>query len=1170
MKLVRLLLHAYGPFTDTTLDFTGTEAEPARNLHLIYGPNEAGKSSALRAMTDLRFGIPLRSQDDFVHASSALRIAGEFLDQSGEVVGLLRRKGRGVTLSRFDAVTGQATDVDQAIESALTGGLGREEFEAMFGLNHARLRSGGELLLQGKGELGAALFEASAGTQGVAAILTQLETDAKELFNPHGRSQNARINAASKDFATHKQQWRQAQIRPAEWQALDRAQQGAITQLDDVERALENARRQEKRLIELRTVVPLLRHQDQIDTTLQPLLDLPDLPENARDTRLAAQQTLARAEQDLQEAQEEATRGLKILGTLIIEEPLLIHGDAIDRLAARLEMVERNRVELGQLDVRLVADRTALAATAERMVPGQGVATLFAAMPSEYDHVAIQQDLDTEAHLALQMESQGKQITALDRQDARDPCLPGGFPDSGLRQAMASAIRTTQPFGDLPERLEEMQMDIVTLERQLQQALADRDIADLAVLQSARPLLDAQIQAGRQSLTEIDTAQGRLRDEEQRLIGDLEMQQRRQDDLAAEGEVVTAGTLRDAREHRDAGWALLRPFYLTQTPPSAEAITRYAEPRSLPEAFEAAQGAADRQADLLRADAQRGVMYAECQTRIVHMTKRCSEIALERTTCDSDLQHWRSLWDRQLAAAQLPMLDPESLSQWQAARLQILDIAERLAQTHTQSDRYQTQLDQATETLVGVLKKVGESPQTTHLATLIEQAQSWEQATILAVADQRARDQARQTRQQEREELQQQSTRLQSQWQQHQQSIQAWHSRLFLAIGSTSETVKARLAEWDRLNRQSEALAAVERQQGQIRALLDDFASQAGHLAEALGESAPQWPEDWMLRLKNRLSHARQEQQQRVDLNRDQQRLAETQRRAAAEIAKHSQQLAALCAAAGVTTADELPHLEEKVAQKRALQRQLAEQKAQLVQASRHSEAELRQQLADQDTLTLDSALQRCQEGIVRLEQDERQARQQEETTRRALESIDSSDLAAQEREAMESAAARYRSGVRPWAQLKLAHALLQEALNRFRERAQAPMVAAASAYFVLMTGERYARLVADTVDDQPILQAERADGQRISVAAMSEGTADQLYLALRLAALELRRAAHPDLPLILDDVLMTSDDQRAAQALQALARFADGGQVLLFTHHRHLIDLAQNTLGDGVIVHYL
>lgn len=79
----------------------------------------------------------------------------------------------------------------------------------------------------------------------------------------------------------------------------------------------------------------------------------------------------------------------------------------------------------------------------------------------------------------------------------------------------------------------------------------------------------------------------------------------------------------------------------------------------------------------------------------------------------------------------------------------------------------------------------------------------------------------------------------------------------------------------------------------------------------------------------------------------------------------------------------------------------------------------------------------------------------------------------------------------------------------------------------------------------------------------MSEGTRDQLFLALRLAALELRRGSHPEMPLILDDVLVTSDDARAANVLRALARFAAGGQVLLFTHHQHLVEVARGVLGE-------
>ncbi|MBX3371857.1 MAG: AAA family ATPase, partial [Nitrospira sp.] len=103
MKLLKLLLQAYGPFTGKALDFSTGPA----NLHVIYGPNEAGKSSALRAMMDLRFGIPVRSADDFLHGAGDLRIGGIFAAINGEPIGFVRRKGKGTTLARLNVLTEQ-------------------------------------------------------------------------------------------------------------------------------------------------------------------------------------------------------------------------------------------------------------------------------------------------------------------------------------------------------------------------------------------------------------------------------------------------------------------------------------------------------------------------------------------------------------------------------------------------------------------------------------------------------------------------------------------------------------------------------------------------------------------------------------------------------------------------------------------------------------------------------------------------------------------------------------------------------------------------------------------------------------------------------------------------------------------------------------------------------
>ena len=77
----------------------------------------------------------------------------------------------------------------------------------------------------------------------------------------------------------------------------------------------------------------------------------------------------------------------------------------------------------------------------------------------------------------------------------------------------------------------------------------------------------------------------------------------------------------------------------------------------------------------------------------------------------------------------------------------------------------------------------------------------------------------------------------------------------------------------------------------------------------------------------------------------------------------------------------------------------------------------------------------------------------------------------------------------------------------------------------------------------------------------MSEGTCDQLYLALRLASMQLEQAPGCDIPLIIDDILIQFDDERAIAALKLLAKMAQQRQVIFFTHHEHLLDLASEHL---------
>ncbi|MDB5868518.1 MAG: hypothetical protein JWP96_850, partial [Polaromonas sp.] len=262
---------------------------------------------------------------------------------------------------------------------------------------------------------------------------------------------------------------------------------------------------------------------------------------------------------------------------------------------------------------------------------------------------------------------------------------------------------------------------------------------------------------------------------------------------------------------------------------------------------------------------------------------------------------------------------------------------------------------------------------------------------------------------------------------------------------------------------------------------------------------------------------------------------------------------------------------ETRSEQRRTAAARLHDLQEQLARTSPKDAGTLRAELAGLDSVALDGEKQACADAIARLDADEKAAIAAEHSAQVELAKVDTSDEAAQAREEMEAAIARYRAGMRPWAQLKLAQALLGEALKRHREKAQGPVVALAGDYFRLMTGGRFVRLRVDEDHDAPVLLAESAQGQRMEVAALSEGTADQLYLALRLAALEIQQKPDRMMPLVLDDVFMTADDERAAQMFCALEKFAATSQVLVFTHHHHLLNIASRAVAEnGLRLHRL
>ncbi|MEJ2034388.1 MAG: hypothetical protein P8Y63_15440 [Deltaproteobacteria bacterium] len=183
------------------------------------------------------------------------------------------------------------------------------------------------------------------------------------------------------------------------------------------------------------------------------------------------------------------------------------------------------------------------------------------------------------------------------------------------------------------------------------------------------------------------------------------------------------------------------------------------------------------------------------------------------------------------------------------------------------------------------------------------------------------------------------------------------------------------------------------------------------------------------------------------------------------------------------------------------------------------------------------------------------------------LKAMDGSARAAEAKEKMEQELAKIRRLAERYARVKLASKILQQEIERYREQHQDPVLKIAGKYFADLTLKSFAGLKAD-VDDkgETILVGIRPDGKLIKVGGMSEGTRDQLYLALRLATLEWRMETSEPMPFIVDDILINFDDDRSRATLTALAELGQKNQVILFTHHRQIADEAKK-LGDKEVV---
>ncbi|WP_438005494.1 AAA family ATPase [Sorangium sp. So ce321] len=1268
MKILELHLLAFGPFTDLRLDFSS----PSAGLHVIYGPNEAGKSTALRAIRGLLYGIPHITPDAHVHHNTDLRVGGRLAGRGDAALAFVRRKGRVKTLR-----DPEDNPLDDAALAPVLGGVTEELFRTSFGLDHDTLRQGAEALLQGKGDVGQSLFGAGLGGPGLQQLLTTLRNDADEIFTPQARTRP--LNEAIKAFEEARSKAKSAARPPADWTRKRQEIDEARAEQERVDAELRALRAADKRLRRALRVLPLLEARRAILGRRAALGDVVLLPEAAQRDREDAQDRAAdagaqaeRLRADIEEL--EARRAaLHVPASLAELDP-----GEIDGLVTRLGSHRKAAVDLPRVRAELHGLEEEARAILRRL--GRDASLVEGAAPERLE--AMRVDVATEARIKKLARERGaveakprevERLLAAHRA-RRDACarrlaeLPPGEDPAPLRGALSRA----QKQGDLEQRLREAtaaaarlareadaQRDRLALGAAAGRARLDGDAAGSPPAQ--RPLTAAEASALPVPLPEtVDQAAaqwGALARDRERLgerAAEVEARLRESareiDALQRAGAVPTEADLSEARERRDAAFkALLRAlqakgsgraaaaaihtaslFDLGADAPASPGARRrpslaaHDDPpaaRGKPDEYAELVRVADAVADRLRREADRVARLARLLADRARAEADLAQIDAERAALARRAEEAEAAWLELWRPAGVAPRSPEEMRGWLGRYAGLTATVDRLRAAEAEAEalraRMQAHAAELHATIAAAAARVASGDArggATDGATRAGLAGTPEDAALRLPALVEAAEQelaaiegaARERREllRERKELERELEDLERERAEHARALEAWRAEweasvrlLGLPGDASADEATAILDELGALFRKADS-AAHERRR--VRGMERDALAFAADVAELASRHAPDLaalPADQAAdQLIKRHHKARADLRERGEIEHrlaDKRRERDQQeaRRAAAEA-----RLAKLFEAAGVPRAGDdaadvaaLSVAEERSREARRLDRELVENEGKLLEAGEGAGiAALEQETAgvERDALALE--LDRTEERLAALEDERRRIDRALGSLEQEREHLRATVGAAEAAVEAQICLSHLRGEVRRYVRARLAAVLLEREIERYRERNQGPILARASALFHRLTLGAFAGLrVGYDESEQAILRCVRAappapaaapapEGaaepakapvqREVDVSGLSDGTRDQLYLALRLASLEHHARTAEPMPLILDDLLIHFDDDRARAALAVLGELTGITQVLFFTHHARLCELAREAVPADVL----
>ncbi len=653
IRIARLDLERWGHFDGRQLTFG-----PAGRLHVVFGANEAGKSTTRRAVSALLFGVPERTVDTFGRPGADLRV-GALLELDGTAVEVVRRKGRKNTLLDAEGEVLDPAPLDRAL-----GGLSGEVHAGLFEITHDSLVQGGHELLAGRGAVGESLFAAAAGTSRLHALLRRLEGDADAVFTPLGRKKD--LNKLLALHAEAVRTLRDAALRPPQHEALARALEGLETAYARAGAELDEVERERARLERLRGALPLAALRATRARELEELGEVAALAADAPARRTAAQERRDAARARGAAAQRDLERRQTRFAALAVDEGLLPFVTELEELHAQGTAVAQDAARREDL----AAQRTALAPRLEELLGSLSVAlggrSLRELALDDDARARLEQCLQTRAGVQQTMSAAREGLIeaawALERAQRAADEAPTEIDDATLTAVLRAARAAGSVDDDAARSRAEERSALAAAEQAAAQmrprvgaahALATLPVPDRATVEQ---LLVDIVEA--EQVAEGLALEGEGIEDRVRLL------ERQRDQLAAEAPVLDASALERARSARTQTWEAVREALACGI--VAEDATRLATEH------ERAVTAADEVADARLQRAEDVARLTQVERELAVLAHDAQELAHRRKRHAAASERAAAAWSAAWAPAGAHAPAPAEAGAWLAARDTVL------------------------------------------------------------------------------------------------------------------------------------------------------------------------------------------------------------------------------------------------------------------------------------------------------------------------------------------------------------------------------------------------------------------------------------------------------------------------------------------------------------------